>query len=121
MSVFEKNVSCEDVAPLLVFYACDEVSDKERKQIEAHIATCAACAARLAEESDLQKAMLPGYSFRSAEVSLPKRLTIFPRLRFRNTGDPSVGCAAGWRCGLLGAALCWFSSGSWWELSFFHG
>src|SRR2546428_13295632 len=58
MSVFEKNVSCEDVAPLLVFYACDEVSDKERKQIEAHIATCAACAARLAEESDLQKAML---------------------------------------------------------------
>jgi hypothetical protein len=58
MSVFEKCVSCKDVAPLLVFYACDEVSDKERKQIEAHVANCKACAAQLAEESDLQKAML---------------------------------------------------------------
>jgi hypothetical protein len=58
MSVFEKSVSCKDVAPLLVFYACDEVSEKERKQIEAHVATCAVCAAQLAEESDLQKAMV---------------------------------------------------------------
>ncbi len=58
MSVFEKNVSCKDVAPLLVFYACDEVSDKERKQIESHVAICASCAAQLAEESDLQKAMV---------------------------------------------------------------
>jgi hypothetical protein len=58
MNVFEKNVSCEEVAPILVFYACDEVSDKERKQIEAHIATCAACANQLAEENDLQKAMV---------------------------------------------------------------
>jgi hypothetical protein len=58
MSVFEKSVSCKDVAPLLVFYACDEVSDKERNQIEAHVANCKACAAQLAEESDLQKAML---------------------------------------------------------------
>lgn len=58
MSVFEKNVSCEDVAPILVFYACDEVSDKERKQIEAHVANCAACATQLAEENDLQKAMV---------------------------------------------------------------
>lgn len=58
MSVFEKNIRCEDVAPLLVFYACDEVSDKEHKQIEAHVAICAACAAQLAEESHLQEAMV---------------------------------------------------------------
>ncbi len=58
MSAFEKNVSCKDVAPLLVFYACDEVSEKERKQIEAHVAICAACAAQLNEESHLQKAMV---------------------------------------------------------------
>jgi hypothetical protein len=58
MSVFEKSVSCKDVAPLLVFYACDEVSEKERKQIEAHVANCTTCAAQLAEESDLQKAMV---------------------------------------------------------------
>src|SRR5712691_1249634 len=58
MSVFEKSVSCRDVAPLLVFYACDEVSDKERKQIQAHIANCQACTAQLAEESQLQEAMV---------------------------------------------------------------
>src|SRR6266436_2921782 len=57
MSVFDKNSSCKDIGPLLVFYACDEVSDKERKQIEAHIAKCEACAALLAEESHLQEAM----------------------------------------------------------------
>jgi hypothetical protein len=58
MSVFEKIVSCKDVAPLLVFYACDEVNEKERKQIEAHVANCEACATQLAEERDLQKAMV---------------------------------------------------------------
>ena len=58
MSAFEKSVNCKDIAPLLVFYACDEVSDRERKQIEAHIANCAACGAQLSEESDLQEAMV---------------------------------------------------------------
>src|SRR6202140_829920 len=58
MSAFEKSVNCENVAPLLVFYACNEVSDRERKQIDAHVANCAACAAQLAEESHLQKAMV---------------------------------------------------------------
>src|SRR5438105_13179856 len=57
MSVFEKSLSCKDIAPLLVFYACDEVSDKERKPIEAHVAKCEACAAQLAEENHLQEAM----------------------------------------------------------------
>ena len=60
MSVFEKSVSCKDVAPLLVFFACDEVSEKERQQIEAHVANCQACAAQLAEENHLQQAMLAG-------------------------------------------------------------
>jgi HEAT repeats/Putative zinc-finger len=58
MSVFEKSVGCKDVAPLLIFYACDEVTDKERKQIEAHVANCEACAALLGEEKHLQEAML---------------------------------------------------------------
>src|SRR5216684_4941266 len=60
MSVFEKNVSCKDVAPLLVFYACDEVSDPESKQIAAHIANCAACATQLAEERELQETVAGG-------------------------------------------------------------
>ncbi len=58
MSAFEEKLSCKDVAPLLVFYACDELSDRERKQIEAHVANCAACAAQLAGESHLQEAMI---------------------------------------------------------------
>lgn len=58
MSAFEKNFSCEEVAPLLVFYACEEVSDKERKQIEAHVAICSLCAAQLDEEKHLQEVMV---------------------------------------------------------------
>jgi len=58
MSAFEKSVNCEDIAPLLVFYACNEVSDRERKQIDAHVTNCEACAAQLAEESQLQEAMV---------------------------------------------------------------
>src|SRR6266576_6212912 len=58
MSAFEKSVNCKDIAPLLVFYTCDEVSDRERKEIEAHVANCRACAAQLAEENDLQEAMV---------------------------------------------------------------
>lgn len=56
MSAFGKNVNCQDIAPLLVFYVCDEVSDSERKQIEAHLAVCKACSAQLAEERELQDA-----------------------------------------------------------------
>ncbi|HTF24390.1 MAG TPA: HEAT repeat domain-containing protein [Candidatus Limnocylindria bacterium] len=58
MSAFEKSVNCDDVALLLVFYACNEVSDRERKHIDAHVANCEACAAQLAEESQLQEAMI---------------------------------------------------------------
>src|ERR1700676_333876 len=58
MSAFNKRVNREDIAPLLVFYVCNEVSERERKQIDAHVANCEACAAQFAEESDLQEAMV---------------------------------------------------------------
>jgi hypothetical protein len=60
MSAFEKNMNCKDIAPLLVFYVCDEVSEKERKQIEAHLASCATCSAQIAEERELQEVMVAG-------------------------------------------------------------
>jgi anti-sigma factor RsiW len=60
MSAFEKNMKCKHIAPLLVFYVCDEVSDKERKQIEAHLASCEACSALIAEERELQDVMAAG-------------------------------------------------------------
>jgi hypothetical protein len=47
---------CADVAPLLVFYACDEVDPQERKEIDAHLATCPDCAGQLGEESVFQSA-----------------------------------------------------------------
>jgi HEAT repeats len=42
---------CADVAPLLVFYACDEVTPQEREQIDVHLAACASCANQLSEEA----------------------------------------------------------------------
>ena len=48
--------SCAEVAPLLVFYACDEVEQYEREQIDAHLAICDACCSLLGEESELQTA-----------------------------------------------------------------
>jgi len=57
MSAFENSVNCKEIAPLLVFYACDEVSDEERRQIAAHLANCKACSALLAEDEELQSAI----------------------------------------------------------------
>jgi hypothetical protein len=48
-----KNV-CQQVAPLLVFFACGELDDSERSLVEQHLAACAACSAQLSEEKDLQ-------------------------------------------------------------------
>jgi Putative zinc-finger len=45
---------CADVAPLLVFYACDEVDPQEREEIDAHLAICPTCAQQLSEESVFQ-------------------------------------------------------------------
>jgi len=48
---------CKEVAPLVVFYVCGEVNDPERAAIEQHLAVCAACKARLAEELEFQSAI----------------------------------------------------------------
>jgi HEAT repeats len=52
---------CADVAPLLVFYACDEVEPQEREQIDAHLAACAPCAAQAREEQEMQSAMVGAF------------------------------------------------------------
>jgi hypothetical protein len=54
MSKPEGVLPCNDVAPLLIFYACDEVTFEERNQIEAHLVACAACRTQLKEEEDLR-------------------------------------------------------------------
>lgn len=57
MSAPEKLTRCADIAPLLVFYSCDEVSPEEREQIEVHLASCAECRAQLEEENSLNSAL----------------------------------------------------------------
>jgi HEAT repeats len=52
-----KKSRCANIAPILVFYACDEVSENERKLIDEHLAVCAPCAAQLAGERSLWEAM----------------------------------------------------------------
>jgi len=52
---------CSEVAPLLVFYACDEVELQEREKIDAHLAVCASCAAQLREEQEMQSALVSAF------------------------------------------------------------
>src|ERR1700752_4064613 len=46
--------ACEQVAPLLVFYACGGLYEGELKLVQQHLAICAACSAQLSEEKNLQ-------------------------------------------------------------------
>jgi hypothetical protein len=57
MSLFDKQLGCEDVAALLVFYVCDEVTERERRQIDAHLANCNPCSEHLAVERTFQEAI----------------------------------------------------------------
>jgi hypothetical protein len=56
MSSREHLTRCADVAPLLVFYACNEVSAQEREGIDAHLASCPGCSKQLGEELSMQAA-----------------------------------------------------------------
>ncbi|HEX3543677.1 MAG TPA: HEAT repeat domain-containing protein [Candidatus Acidoferrum sp.] len=57
MSAANKKSRCGKIAPILVFYACDEVSENERKLIDEHLASCPLCAEQLAGERSLWEAM----------------------------------------------------------------
>jgi hypothetical protein len=50
-------LTCEAAAPLLVFYACDEVTDAERTLLEEHLAACAVCSEQLQQEHQLLEAL----------------------------------------------------------------
>jgi anti-sigma factor RsiW len=58
MSAHRALTRCTDVAPLLVFYVCNEVDAREREQIAAHLATCEDCAKQLKEETVMQDAVV---------------------------------------------------------------
>jgi HEAT repeats len=54
MNPAELKNACDQVAPLLVFYACSELDDSELALVQQHLAVCAACSAQLSEEKNLQ-------------------------------------------------------------------
>jgi hypothetical protein len=56
MSSARRLEACREIAPLLVFYACDEVSPEEHNQIQAHLASCPTCSKQLEEELAMQAA-----------------------------------------------------------------
>src|SRR6516225_8805990 len=45
-----ETTPCAEIAPLLVFYVCDELTEQERAEVEKHLATCDECRAQLSEE-----------------------------------------------------------------------
>ena len=57
MSAAGQQRTCIEIAPILVFYACDEVSAAERSAIDAHLLVCHDCREQLAEELDFQEAV----------------------------------------------------------------
>src|SRR5271165_2167051 len=57
MSAAGEPKTCVEIAPLLVFYACDEVSPQERVAIDAHLLVCQDCRGQLAEERAFQEAV----------------------------------------------------------------
>jgi hypothetical protein len=57
MSFADKKPLCADIAPILVFYACDEINEDERKQIDEHLEACSACAMQLRKERELWDAI----------------------------------------------------------------
>lgn len=52
-----RKMNCDEVAPLLVFLACDEVTADERAGMESHVAECAACRAQLAEVAEFHESL----------------------------------------------------------------
>ena len=57
MSARRKLTTCEDIAPLLVFYTCGEVDEQEHAEINAHLTACSTCARQLSEERSFQTAL----------------------------------------------------------------
>src|SRR6266481_4002197 len=57
----DRLTRCGNIAPLLVFYACDEVEPQEREQIDAHLASCVSCATQLREEVEMQSALVNAF------------------------------------------------------------
>ena len=52
-----ETAPCAEIAPLLVFYVCDELTEQERAEVERHLAVCDECRAQLSEERQFHGAL----------------------------------------------------------------
>ncbi len=57
MSAAGQLNTCIEIAPLLVFYACDEVTAAERSAIDVHLQICRDCREQFAQEQAFQEAV----------------------------------------------------------------
>lgn len=55
---------CTEIAPLLVFYVCDEVNEQERVAIEQHVAVCTGCQSQLQDEQEFHAALVSAQASR---------------------------------------------------------
>ena len=53
---------CPEIAPLLVFYPCDELDPQEKQQVDEHLVTCLRCAQQLREEQEISAALLSSFA-----------------------------------------------------------
>jgi len=57
MSRSGQKFNCEQIAPLFVFYLCNELDERERQAVDQHVAVCDSCRAQLAEEQRFGEAL----------------------------------------------------------------
>jgi len=106
---------CAEIAPLLVFYACDEVEPQEREQIDAHLAVvrflCGTASRRTRDAKRAGKRVStppisstpPELFWRSAEANYLSCWMICRRRRCASDGARLDGRVNGWLCGRRGA------------------
>jgi HEAT repeats len=57
MNPADQSKKCAEIAPLLVFYVCEEVDERERTAILKHLAECTGCREQLAEEQSFHQSL----------------------------------------------------------------
>src|SRR5262249_20961136 len=57
MNSSQNSAECREITGLLVFYVCEEVTETERKRIEAHLRNWEECQQQLAEEETVAEAV----------------------------------------------------------------
>src|SRR5436305_12102920 len=57
MSFLKNPGGCEEIMPLLVFYACGELTAAESEQVQAHLTECQECAEQLKAEQQFVESL----------------------------------------------------------------